>query len=385
MYSLRDLKDISTIALMVEDPGAVNFLAPLVDHFIKESVPVIIYGVGVGASQFRARGHVVHPPPCRKEALIQFKLLHFSMLITGTSEDPQSPAFDLLKAARAAQIPTIGVVDASVNAPYRFRGITQDPLAHAPDWLMVPDEVTFREFKTLGFDPGKICIVANPARELARKRGREIRSKYLTGLRKHQCNKLVKRLIFVAELSDGLNPMQYSRSASYTLTGRGESQSRTMIVAEELLDGYTLLNHMFGLNVTMVLRLHPKQPPDDLGLLCEEFDEVSQGGDPLELVATADLAVGMSSMLLLQALDIGVPCLAILPRKEEISWLPEIAAGLIPVALTRQEVNEHLLQLLSIPPLGELDNMNHRTIQEFEDPITAMMRFLTFVSKATNR
>jgi hypothetical protein len=384
MDSKIDLTGVSPVALMAEDPGAVNFLLPLVDRLIKESVSVTIFGVGVGAAQLRSRGHVVVPPPEAKDAAQLLECGMFKALITGTSEDTNSPAFDLLRAARASRIPTIGVVDASVNAQFRFRGTTQDPLAHAPDWLIVPDEATTLAFDSLGFPHSNICQVGNPARDWAKRRGREIRSAYLDDLNQKGLNSSAKRVVFVSEISDGLNPSQYMQSAAYTLAGRGTSRARTMIVVEEFLDGCARRVQQSGLRATLVLRLHPKQHRDDIGLLADEFDEISTGSDPLEMVATADVVVGMSSMLLLQAYDIGVPCLAILPRGEELSWLPEVAMGRLPAATTRQEVQTHLQRLLELPRPLKPDLVDGDLEQSDDNPVSAMVRFVASVCRTSN-
>lgn len=384
MDSDIDLTGMSPLALMVEDPGATNFLSPLVDRLIKESVSVTIYGVGVGAAHLRSRGHVVMPPPDARDAAQLLTCGMFKALITGTSEDPNSPAFDLLREARASRIPTIGVVDASVNAQFRFRGTTQDPLAHAPEWLIVPDEATTLAFDSLGFPQSNICQVGNPARDWAKRRGRGIRSAYMEDLNQKGRDCAAKRVVFVSERSDGLNPSQYMQSTAYTLAGRGTSRARTMIVVEEFLDGCARHQQQVGQHATLVLRLHPKQQRDDLGLLVEEFDEISTGGDSLEMIATADVVVGMSSMLLLQAYDIGVPCLAILPRGEELSWLPEVAAGRLPAATTRQEVQMHLQRLLDMPRPLKLELVEGDLEQSDDNSVSAMVRFVVSVCRTSN-
>lgn len=89
MDSHIDLTGVSPVALMVEDPGAVNFLLPLVDSLMTKSVSVTIYGVGVGAAQLRSRGHVVQPPPCAREASVLLERGMFKALITGDKRRPE--------------------------------------------------------------------------------------------------------------------------------------------------------------------------------------------------------------------------------------------------------------------------------------------------------
>ena len=79
------------------------------------------------------------------------------MIITGTSENPESMGLFLVEAARRNRIPTAAVLDSPANASYRFRGVTDNPLSFAPDWLIVPDEWTKSTFESIGFSENKIA------------------------------------------------------------------------------------------------------------------------------------------------------------------------------------------------------------------------------------
>ena len=356
---------------MVEDPGALNFLVPLVDMLIEQGVSLLLFGVGVGASQLRERGYPIIHPPSEQDAEKVLRAYGCTLLIIGTSEDKYTPAFSLVRAARLAGIQTVGVVDAAVNAQFRFRGTSNVPLAYAPDWMIVPDTETAGAFVQLGFPRARISIVGHPARDLAKRR-----SQFLRSTSNYSCNDQPRdkyRIVFVSELSDGIDTGQYTRSEDYTLLGRGASSARTAIVAEELLDALSALRDQHGVNCTIVLRLHPKQSVSDLGALSDEFDEVSIGGDPLEVVATADLVVGMSSMLLLQARDMGLRCLSILPRELEMTWLSDVALGIIPSVTDRASLRAVLISLL----LSHSEiAIFHEAEEGSSDAVSAMMAFL---------
>ncbi|MBZ0147313.1 MAG: hypothetical protein K8F62_07170, partial [Pseudorhodoplanes sp.] len=138
--------------------------------------------------------------------------------------------------------------------------------------------------------------------------------------------------VFLSETSDGLNAAQFQRSSEYTLAGRGTSNERGKIVLEEVIDvASTMWPRPY-----LVLRLHPKQSREDVALYIPEVDAVSDGGAPLELVFVADLVVGMTTSLLLEAVILGRPTLSVLPRAVESRWLGGIDAGVIP-AVTRRE------------------------------------------------
>jgi hypothetical protein len=332
---------------MLEDPGASNFLIPLVEELSKLNVPLFLYGVGVGALQLRELGYSVSEPPNYLEAQNILKSLQCRLLVIGTSEDRNTPAFTLVQAARALSIQSIGIVDASVNSEFRFCGSTANPLANITDWLFVPDLSTYSAFSNFGFPQSRISIVGHPARDLARRRARLLSSG--KNLFSNLSSSYVHRIVFVSELSEGLNHGQYSQSSSYTFQGRGNSSARTIIIAEELLDACSYLTEKHNLNTSVVLRLHPKQTINDFSLLSEDFDEISSFGDPLTLLGSSDLVVGMTSTLLVQAYDMGIPCLSILPRVEEKAWLPELSSGTIDSVFDSITLRSVLLKKLLSP------------------------------------
>lgn len=81
-----------------------------------------------------------------------------------------------------------------------------------------------------------------------------------------------------------------------------------------------------------------------------EFDFISSGGSPLELIYAADLVVGLTSMLLLEAALLGKPTLSIVPRRGEMDFLPTIRMGITPCVTTREQLSSALAGLLQDRP-----------------------------------
>lgn len=318
-----------TLLVHLEDPGAVRFVAPLLGRLAEDCVDYTLFTSGVANEMLES----LAPRSVAVFDDVADDLVRSSQVLVGTSENTSTIAFDIIRSAQKAGIPVIGAVDAFVNAPHRFAGDTHDPLAHAPDWLMVPNERTADAFAELGFLREQIFVVGHPARDGLEHMDRPERSD------------ATKRVVFVSEVSTGLDPDQYRKSDAYTLHGRGGSGLRTPIVVEELLDAITSLRRS-GWRIELVLRLHPKETRDDLGPLVHEFDTVSSGGDPLELLQSVDLVIGMSSMLLSEAHAMGLPCLAILPREEERQWLDETAYGSLKSITMRNDIPPSIARLL---------------------------------------
>jgi hypothetical protein len=265
------------------------------------------------------------------------------MVLVGTSENADAIGLEMVLAARRAGIESVGVVDSGTNADYRFRGRTNQPLAYAPDWLLLPDPYTRERFVTLGYPPNRVFVCGHPHYDRIRAVGKQLDQRARTDLRQSYFPGAKDRqlvFVFVTEISDGLNPAQYLRSPEYTLMGRGGSDKRTIIVLEEFLDAVQELEPA----PYLVVRLHPKEKPDDYEPYLKEFDQISKTERGLEIVYTADLVLGMSSMLMVEAALLGRPTLAILPRLQEKEWLLTARMGITPCVMRREQLRSTLKQ-----------------------------------------
>ena len=328
------------ILYYAEDPGAANYVVHLPGACEKkgfswkaicgEKAKSIFDTHGVSSVMEKAFAF-------SKEALEAFGP---RLVVTGTSENPKSFGLSLLSEARKKGIPSIGAVDAFSNARFRFRGLVDDPLAFAPDWLLVPDPWTLQAYTHLGFPEEKIFVCGHPQYDFVRAKADELEGRGKETIRTLFFPKAMAQqviAVFAAEQPGGLNPEQYLKTESYTLDGRGGT-SRNEIVLEEFLDAMALLQQ----KPYLVLRLPPKAEPEDFSAYLKEFHMVSRREPVLELVFGSDCVFGMSSMLLVEALLLGKPTFSILPREVERDWLPSLRAGLTPCATTRDDLRRFL-------------------------------------------
>lgn len=332
------------ILVFVEDPGAANFLADLPRELQRRGLPALLVADGAARDYLDARG--VRSEGIPSDAGGWVRKVRPRAVVVGTSENLDSTAFTLVDACRQEGIPSVGAVDALPNAAHRFRGRTNDPLAHAPDQLLVPDAATERAFAALGYPPGRIRVCGHPQYDAVRAARQVLDGIGRTVLRsQHYSSAPADRpvLLFLAEVSTGLTPRAYERSPAYTLHGRGGSDRRTDIVLEELLEAVGGLRPRPWLAV----RMHPKNTPADFRAYRAEVDQMLAGGPGLGSVHAADAVVGMTSMLLLEAALLGRPTLAVVPREEERGWLPTLAMGITPCATTRDALRATLPGLLA--------------------------------------
>jgi hypothetical protein len=334
-------KDNCNWILFLEDPGALNFMYSIIDP---------IYNIGV-CLKIIADGYAID---FLKEKKISFTLTSqlnlteyfttntISLLITGTSENRNSFSFKLTDTARSAGIPVVAFVDGPGSSKERFKGLSFNSLQWAPDWLIVPDNWVAALYENIGFRKDRIKIVGHPHYDFVF----SLRKKWSEESKNEQRDRLLpeagvrKVLLFISEISTGLNHDFYRRSSDYTLKGDLTSDGRTEIVLDELLISVKEMKN----KPYMVLRLHPKQTSKELTKYLTQFDYISQHEPALEIVNASDIIVGMTSSLLLESFYLGKQTISIVPNPKEKMYLGNIAE-FIGCFSTRNEIHDNLITI----------------------------------------
>jgi hypothetical protein len=346
-----EMRDTADVLIFAEDPGAANYVARLPSLLQEHGWRSRLIAAGSATAFLRASMPDVEfeelPEDTQADGLLASTRPR--LVVIGTSENLDTLGLALVPVARTAGVPIVGAVDAFPNAAFRFRGRRRRPLAYAPDWLIVPDEWTREAYVALGFPGERAVICGHPHYDFVRRVGARLANEDRALLRRRQLPGAPRDravIVFASEISTGLNPRQFRRSAAYTLTGRSRSVGRTQVVLEEFLEAAALL----ASRPYLVLRPHPKDSPEELAPYLAEFDAVISQGSALQLVYLADLVVGMTSMLLLEAALLGRPTLSIVPRAQEGDWLPIARSGITPCVSDRQELRRTLAHLVECPP-----------------------------------
>lgn len=328
------------VLIFVEDPGAANFVADL-PAALSPMYRAVLLSAGAASTYWRQQGVESFEVRGAPTAATVLARVEPRILVVGTSENPDTLGLALVHEARLAGIPSVGVIDIEANAAYRFRGRGDTPLAFAPDWLMVADESTAKSYEGLGFPAARLRICGHPHHDHVRAVARQLRSRDRSALRRSLfpgARRDQHVVVFVSEISESLDPDHANWFCEYSLKGRGTSTSRTSVVIEEFLDAFAELER----RPYRVLRLHPKNQPEEFTQYLHEFDHVSRGGSPLELVYASDLVVGMTSFLMAEAVLIGCNVLSAIPRATERAWLPDFARSSIPCVSTRDQLRAAL-------------------------------------------
>tara|TARA_R110002074_G_scaffold165031_1_gene324989 strand:- start:1012 stop:2694 length:1683 start_codon:yes stop_codon:yes gene_type:complete len=334
------------ILIYVEDPGAANMVLGLSAALEDRGVRPHLVAGGTALAYLKARDEI--PDTWSSNLSLAATRDDVAALVVGTAEDPDTPAFALIAEARARGIPTVGLVDGPANADRRFRGHGDAPLTHLTDWLLVADDTVRTAFMALGVDAGRIRVTGSPAFDRVRETGDALALQGRAALRREIFPDLPDDgplILFLAELSDGLDPTQFRRGPDYTLHGRGGTDGRTEIVLEELLDAAARV----APDAHVVLRLHPKTPADLYAAYAPEIATISAGGSAHAAVFAADLVVGLSTALLAEAAVMGRAVLSVLPRNSEVQWLSGGENGPVPHVFTRTALCGALAHALTDP------------------------------------
>ncbi len=336
---------VQPILIYVEDPGAANMVLGLASAMRNQGLIAHLYAGGAALDYLTARGEALTPLPSADPAALISQINPVACVI-GTAENLDTPGFSLAEAARRRSIPTAALIDGPANADRRFQGRTTDPRCHVTDWLLVPDLGTRSAFLALGIEPARIRVVGNPSHDRVLDSCDELLAQDRATLRRGLFPGLPEDaplILFLTELSDGLDPTQFRRSADYTLQGRGETNGRTEIVLEEVLDALADIAPA----ARVALRLHPKTPANLYAAYDQDIAAYSEGGDPHAALFAADLVIGLSTALLTEAVVMGRPTLSVLPREREAEWL--IGGDLVPHVSTRDDLRAMLTRALDAP------------------------------------
>lgn len=335
------------ILLFAEDPSAANYASLLLPAFAREGWSARLCAAAVACDWLQSRGVEFTEVTAEVDARSLLREVGPRCVLTGTAENPETLGLRLIDAAYVADIPSVAFIDALMSAAYRFRGTTADPLAHAPDWLLVPDGKTLEAFADLGYLQDHIVICGHPQYDQTRILGEQWGTEGgAAAFRKRLFPDLApgrKILTFISEGALRYELLPRRAMGEYGFTGRGVDKGRTKIILEEVLDAVAGLAD----KPYVVFRAHPIEQAEDYAEYGHEIDRFSSGGSPLELVYASDLTAGMTSMLLLEAALLGRPTLAVLAQKSEVELLPSVRSGLTPHVLNRADLRDRLPVLLS--------------------------------------
>jgi len=306
-----------SILCFAENPGGANGIITLaLEDEAKDNIEIIAQGSAVKYFQ----DHGLESVP-EKEFSANIKAL-----VVGAAHSKDSGSFKYIAKAKELNIPSFTYVDACVNVDMRFKGYSDDPLFHTPDYLFVTEEATCKAYIDIGFHPDKIFIVGNPRYDFVVKRAQL--------LNKKPRNK--KQILFLA---DPLVPR----------VGKGFEQSGFGAKSADDVRSYLLLDHIIknaGAN-DIIIKLHPRNSYEEFSKYKDKCT-IYRGADlGIDLAFQADLVIGTTTSLLAESALIGTPSIAALLTPDERGWLPHILPDNLIISKDEYDLKSSMDQMLS--------------------------------------
>ncbi len=346
------------IVIVVEDPGAANFIQYFPEIFSNLNINTIIFSLNL-ASKFLKERNIDCIPVNDFDLLDRVVKLHPDVLIIGTSDNRDSQVLALIDVADNHSIPTLGVIDSIMSYQFRFSGRTDNALEYAPDWLFVPNEETHRCYAKLGFPEDKIFMVGHPRYMDVVKKKADFDSRgcafYRNKLLPKKCsNRFV--IFFVAEPEVPIEN-QSNIVGQFDLFN---SDERCYVALNSLVRA---CQNKFP-DAFIILRLHPKNRPSEFEEFKSSIGIISSEKDPLPLVYASDLVVGMTSSLMVESLILNKPVISIISRENDRNELPVWTNSLIFQAMNQAELENLLnreIHTFSSNRVSKLDHIVNST------------------------
>jgi hypothetical protein len=310
------------VLVVARDAGAASALAPVVIALADDGAlrPQII-AWGNARTVFEAEGHTVRsfaeePEPQEIHALLVS--IGASIVLTGTSLMVELDR-RFWSAAGAAGIPSVALLDHWKNYAERFTVVT--PFDVLPTAIAVMDDVAARELIALGCPPGCVHVTGQPRfDDLLCVAPARLREHARTSLRIDPSRR-------VAVFASQPRGVPYDEGGGFT--------------QEEALAAFLDALAEVAPDALAIVKLHPLEQTELTAAVvaARSANEVRLlvDGWKRELAAAADVFVGMTSIVLLDAALLGVPVVSIRPGGGRDHFV-EAHAGLISTATTPDEV-----------------------------------------------
>jgi hypothetical protein len=344
------------ILICSRDPGGTNAVMPLIEPLRALGNEVCVFGKDAALSIYLKqnidcsdiRGAI--PFGTQEETDEFVRRTRPDMIVTGTSSEDFTERH-LWKAAEKAGIKSFAVLDQWTN--YRLRlnsegGDTKtgDPKSEliVPSYLFIMDEFAREEMCALGIGREKLVVSGQPFFGYIRKTGESITTGEIEKLRRELAGKQ-GGLVFVFA-SQPIVSTHRNNGIAEDYWGYTEET-----VLKSVVKCLSTVTEEIGANVTLVLRLHPKDEstvyqdvlathPSSIKVVVDRDIESSL------LLKTSDLTIGMFSMLLLEAAILERRFISVQIGLQRENPFIFDRMGLVHSILSEQELEETLRGIL---------------------------------------
>jgi len=343
------------VLMFSRDPGGTNAVIQLVEPLRAAGNELVVYGKDAALPIYRKFG--VECLDIREaissgtqEGAREFvNKISPNLILTGTSSEDFTERH-LWLAGQKAGIASFAVLDQWTN--YRLRLIPEHPNSPngrdalvTPSFFFIMDEFARREMCALGIESERLVVTGQPFFDHIRKSGERIRVQEVEKLR-HMLTGGDDGLVFVFA-SQPIASIHRQNGIEEDYWGYTENTVLQSVVAQ-----LQKLTKNLETKVTLVVRLHPKDEEN-------AYRDVLRGShkwlntvfdrelNSNLLLKTADLVIGMFSMVLLEAAILGTRFISVQIGLKRENPLIFDRLGLARSILTEAELEKTLHEILT--------------------------------------
>jgi len=340
------------VFVLCGDAGGANAVAPVIETLrIENRVKVKALAYRQAKTVWIKRGidfEIIVETTSKKEAVDLIRDCGAVFLLTGTSCNPFNLEKIFIAAAREIKIPSIAVLDFWTNYRERFSNEDDEPV-YLPDRIAVMDERARDEMIKAGFQSSRIVVTGQPAFDGILKK----REQFTADKWKRIRNGLGigPEEIFILFVSQ---PTSIEDGADHTAL-KYLTYTKQQVLGS-LYSNLCRIANRRGYKIALGIRPHPREKPDSFGSLKQGIVRIflAEGGDSSDMVMSADIITGMSSILLVEACYLGCLVVSLQPGMESADILPTNLSGesiAIYQVAAIEEVLEQLLENLDFARL----------------------------------
>ena len=326
------------------DPGGAHAISPVLRRLTQENNIVRIYAYRQALEIFEADGlSPVEISEGVQDRELKETLIHCKpdLCLLGTSVNGVDLEKKMILLCRELGITTLSVLDYWSNYINRFTHVGGPALDALPDMVAVMDLMAKDEMIALGIPADRICVTGQPAFDelLSDFDNAEARKK----IRKH--HQVLDEVPLIVFASQPLTEMKKLGASDLGFDELGVIQ-----ILNEAMEEWRRLHHV---SAKLWIRPHPRENDLKFSNWVGDDTFVSSDFTRNEVVAAADLIVGMNSIFLIEACLLGGTVLSLQPGGKRSDDFPFQRLGLGTVCYDDQ-VLKVLTPLIRSKKLAEI-------------------------------
>ena len=312
------------VLLFARDPGGANAVVPLAPILAERGHEVLLYGKDAALKQYLAYGQAgldlaVAAPEMSIDSYAGFlQQLAPDFLITATGSDDFAEKL-LWQAAERLAIPSFAILDHWFNygirfSPYKLveQELYEQDKRHPflPSRILVMDDEVRAAMIQEGFAPTRILVSGQPHFDSLRQQAERFAAEEISQYRVQLG--IAEADFLLCFISENITEPDKGDDLSQYYWGYTERS-----VFSELMEALQAATAVSGRKIHVVVKPHPNETFDaysDMimakagGLVSASIDAAVH---PVKLCQAVDLVCGMSSMVLVEAVILGLPVLSV--------------------------------------------------------------------------